>query len=125
MQRKKILLLDDCDELLELTSILLDQLGGYDTLRARSYQDVIDLGASAIGCSMAILDINLGPNQPTGVDVYTWLRAKGFARPIMFLTGHASTYPPVAAAVLLKDAIVMTKPVPSETLLETIRELNA
>ena len=58
----------------------------------------------------AILDINLGPAEPTGLDAYRWLRSHGFAGRIIFLTGHARNHPLVQGAHLVGDAIVLEKP---------------
>lgn len=59
---------------------------------------------------LAILDINLGPGQPSGVDAYRWLLQQGFAGRIAFLTGHAKSHPLVAEALRVGDAAVHEKP---------------
>jgi FixJ family two-component response regulator len=58
----------------------------------------------------AIVDINLGPAEPTGIDAYRWLRSHGFKGRIIFLTGHARSHPVVREAYLIGDAIVLEKP---------------
>ena len=58
----------------------------------------------------AILDINLGRAEPTGLDAYRWLRSHGFAGRIIFLTGHARSHPLVQEAHLIGDATVLEKP---------------
>jgi hypothetical protein len=60
--------------------------------------------------SAAVLDINLGPGEPTGVDAYHWLRSRGFSGRIIFLTGHAASHPLVREARLIGDAVVLEKP---------------
>lgn len=63
-----------------------------------------------LACRVAILDVNLGEGQPTGVDAYEWLRAHSFAGSVVFLTGHAPTHPAVALAVK-SGARVLAKPI--------------
>jgi FixJ family two-component response regulator len=71
----------------------------------------VALGEEALKCEVAILDINLGPNQPSGIEAYAWLRQKGYTGRIVFLTGHASNHPLVIEASRIGDAEVFSKPV--------------
>jgi FixJ family two-component response regulator len=74
-----------------------------------------------LACKLAILDINLGSNQPSGLDAYGWLRAEGFRGKIVFLTGHADTHPLVERAVEMGEARLYRKPLAPEDLAEIIR----
>ena len=76
-----------------------------------SYKDVVALGDDVLSCSVAILDINLGPGKPSGLDAYAWLRRKGYRGRIVFLTGHASTQPLVTEATRIGDAEIFSKPI--------------
>jgi FixJ family two-component response regulator len=64
-----------------------------------------------LACDSAILDINLGPGQPSGIDAYKWLRNNGYRGRIAFLTGHAGTHPLVIEATRIGDAEIFSKPV--------------
>src|SRR5262245_56600603 len=76
-----------------------------------SHRDLIALGERALNCGVAILDINLGPEVPSGIDSYGWLRKHGEHGRIVFLTGHAASHPLVIEARRLGDAEVISKPV--------------
>jgi FixJ family two-component response regulator len=76
-----------------------------------SYQELLALGQKALECGVAILDINLGPDQPSGIEAYVWLRRNGYHGRIVFLTGHASNHPLVAEARRIGDAEVFVKPI--------------
>src|SRR5438552_17890350 len=63
-----------------------------------SHSDLVAKSGAILGCGLAILDVNLGPGAPSGVDSYEWLRAHGFHGRVVFLTGHARTHPLVERA---------------------------
>ena len=79
-----------------------------------SYEELVALGEEALGCRVAILDINLGPNRPSGIDAYAWLRHKGYTGRIVFLTGHASNHPLVVEAKRIGDAEIFSKPIDAD-----------
>ena len=106
-----VLFVEDSDDLretfVELITVVLER----PCIGVGSYREVVALGRDVLGCSAAILDINLGPGQPSGIDVYRWLRHQGYAGRIVFLTGHASTHPLVIEATRIGDAEILPKPV--------------
>jgi FixJ family two-component response regulator len=71
---------------------------------------------------VAILDVNLGPEVPSGLDVAEWLREHHFAGRIVFLTGHARSHPLVAQLKHDARAEVLQKPVSPPALLRIIEE---
>ena len=81
--------------------------------------------AAALGCALAIIDVNLGPGAPNGVDAHAWLRGERFKGRTVFLTGHASTDPGVVAALRLGDAEVITKPIDLEGLGALVKGLES
>ena len=81
-----------------------------------SYEELVALGDDALGCSVAILDINLGANRRSGIDAYTWLRHQGYSGRIVFLTGHAGTHPLVVEAQRIGDAEIFSKPIEPDRL---------
>src|SRR6185503_13366800 len=91
-------------------------------LFAGSLDDVIQLGDRALDCELAILDINLGPDRPSGVEAYEWLVAHGFHGRVVFLTGHARTHPAVERAFRLRAASVYQKPISLELLHSLVDE---
>lgn len=106
-----VLFVEDSDDLRKTFVELLTDALGRPCVGVSSYQEAVALGNDVLGCSAAILDINLGPGQPSGIDVYRWLRHTGFAGRIVFLTGHASTHPLVIEAMRIGDAEILSKPI--------------
>ena len=117
---QSVLVLDDSEDLLNLTKILVEHYCGRKAITARSFDEIKLRRDEALKCDLAILDINLGPDQPNGVDVYRWLRKNGFTKPIHFLSGHARTFPLVAEAERIGDATVFSKPIPADDLIRII-----
>jgi len=116
-----VLVIDDSEDLLALLRLSVVRLCGFRAVTARSLDEIKTLAAQALDCRMAIVDINLGPDAPNGVEVYRWLRSQGFERPIFFLTGHARTFPLVVEAERLGDVQVLQKPLASAELVKIIR----
>jgi FixJ family two-component response regulator len=105
-----VLLIENDDELLDIVGKLIPVISGSPCLALRSYHALIDHADRALACELAILDINLDPGEPSGIDVYDWLRERGFAGRIVFLTGHAMDNPLVRRACQLGHARVYRKP---------------
>ena len=110
----RILLLDDDDDLRDALGDLL-ALFGVGCLPLPSLAALMAAELEVLSCRLAILDVNLGDGQPSGVDAYEWLRARAFAGRIVFLTGHAASHPVVANAASL-GVRVLAKPVESAEL---------
>jgi len=106
-----VLFVEDDDDLretfVELITVTLERR----CVGVGSYQEVVALGSGVLACSAAILDINLGHGQPSGIDAYQWLRHKGYTERIVFLTGHASSHPLVIEATRIGDAEIFSKPI--------------
>jgi len=86
-----VLFLDDNEDLRELMPVLLETTLG---VRCLSFGSLMELQANArevLRANVAILDINLGPDVPDGIDAFHWLKDQGFQGKILFLTGHART----------------------------------
>ena len=96
-------LLDDDTDLLEILAELLQERG-CRCLLARSLDELKAFGPEALAADVAVLDINLGAGQPSGIDAYDWLLSQNFAGRLLFLTGHAHAHPLVARAERLNRA---------------------
>lgn len=116
-----ILVLDDCEDLLQLSKVFIERLCDRQAVTVKSLHELEIIEERALSCEMALLDINLGANEPNGLDVYHWLRGHGFKKRIVFLTGHARTYPLVAEAERLGDASVLSKPLLPADLVRVVR----
>jgi DNA-binding response OmpR family regulator len=106
---ERVLVLDDDRDLLESFVDLLHAFDR-DCLPARTVGELRAHAAEALDCELAILDINLGKGEPSGIDAYRWLREQRFGGRIVFLTGHGQAHPLVVAARQLGDVEVLSKP---------------
>jgi len=111
-----VLHVEDNDDLRELVVELVTAVLKHRCVGVGSYEELVGLGDEALGCSIAILDINLGPNRRSGIDAYAWLRANGYTGRIVFLTGHASAHPLVVEAQRIGDAQIFSKPIDPDRL---------
>ena len=111
MRNTFVLFLEDNDDLRQTFVELVTILHERRCVGASSYDEVVALGPRVLACDAAILDINLGPNQPSGIDAYKWLRHTGYPGRVVFLTGHASTHPLVIEAARIGDAEIFSKPI--------------
>jgi FixJ family two-component response regulator len=106
-----VLLLDDDDDMLVTLAELVQVLTRRVCVPTHSFAEVVARKDQILGCGHAILDINLGAGQPSGLEVHAWLRQKKFKGQIIFLTGHARSHPMVARARALEGVEVYQKPV--------------
>jgi DNA-binding NtrC family response regulator len=120
----RVIFLDDDPDLREVMVEVLNGFGA-QAQAVGSVAQLQDLIGRSKDFGLAILDVNLQPDQPTGIDAYSWLRDVGFPGRIAFLTGHAWTHPLVESAARVGDAAVYEKPLTADQLLgllETARE---
>ncbi len=111
MRDSKVLLLEDDEDLRDALAELVTRLGGRGCLPLGSVAELVEHRDEALACGLAILDINLGAGQPSGLDAHAWLQAQRFAGRTAFLTAHARSHPLVARAASLAGARVYGKPI--------------
>lgn len=112
-----MLVVEDDPDLREIISSLMEETGS-ECLACSNLAEVAGEARHALSCHLAILDVNLGPDEPTGVEVSRWLRAHGYRGSIVFLTGHASSDPRVVEAAAVPGTTILTKPVGAAQLLQ-------
>jgi CheY-like chemotaxis protein len=112
----KVLLLEDDADQLEMLAMVLSLGCGCESVCAHSYEELVSLGDAALACELALIDVNLGPQQPSGLDAYRWLRAQNFPGRICFLTGHARSHPLVAQALAMGEVRLVEKPILTDQL---------
>lgn len=105
-----MLIVDDDEDLRETLGDVLASLRTC-SVKAGSLHDIERRRDEITTCFLALLDINLGPNQPSGLEVCTWLLAHGFAGHIVFMTGHAAGYPLVNDARAMRGVAILQKPI--------------
>lgn len=109
-----ILVVDDDPDLCEVMREVFMLLGAHSCLVASGLDDIQKM--SSIPRDLAVLDVNLGANNPTGLDVYRWLIDHGYEGRVVFFTGHGQSDPAVQAALALPNVELLSKPVPLEQL---------
>lgn len=117
-----VLVLEDDADLRELLGEMFVALGAPACVTAGSLEE-LQLDPHALGCDLAILDINLGPGRATGIDACRWLVERGFQGEIVFLTGHASSHPLVVEAAEILQARIFAKPLEASRMEELVRGL--
>src|SRR5262245_17042472 len=111
---QRVIFLDDDRDLREVVVALM-ALSNAECDAVASVDELKELvGRVGLAYDLAILDINLGADRPSGLDAYRWLRTRGFKGRVAFLTGHARSHPLVQQACRLGDAMVHDKPVSFE-----------
>ena len=73
-----VLYVEDNDDPRELVVELVTVVFNHRCVGVASYEELTALGEEALRSSVAILDINLGPDRRSGIDAYTWLRRQGY-----------------------------------------------
>lgn len=110
MKRERVLLLDDDEDVREALGELITLLTGHSTFALASVRELTEQRERALGCDLAILDVNLGAGQPSGLVAHAWLSAERFRGRVVFLTGHAARHPLVVRAAT-GGARVLAKPI--------------
>jgi FixJ family two-component response regulator len=117
-----VLIIDDDRDLREAMRDILGHLGVDSCVLAASLEEVERAQDAVLGCRLAIVDINLGPRQPTGVDVVRWLQDRKFPGKIVFLTGHGQGDPRVMAAAEMAGTRLLSKPINAKILMGLVEE---
>lgn len=120
MAAGKVLILEDDADLAFTYEQLIALLTDRQVVTVHGVSALKERREDALLCDVAILDIDLGDNKPSGIDAYRWLREQGFGGKIFFLTGHARSHPLVAQAVAMGGATVLAKPIETERFIELI-----
>jgi FixJ family two-component response regulator len=120
-----IAILDDDADLRSLMAELFETVAGVHSITLGSVAELVERAPAVLATRLAILDINLGPELPSGFDAYEWLRAHGYAGRVVFLTGHAQGDPLLERARAIGKAGVLHKPVPTEKLIALAQEAKS
>jgi DNA-binding NtrC family response regulator len=115
----EVVILDDDDDVRESVADLLESTASCRVHKAESVAELVRLDRTALACRVAILDINLGPSVPSGVDALRWLTDHRFAGRVIFLTGHARGLPLVEEAYRM-GVEVLSKPLGIDQLVALI-----
>lgn len=116
----RVLVLEDDEDLRSILCELLSLSGEDVRVSAGCLEDLRRERVEALGCGLALLDINLGAGVSSGLDAYRWLKDNGFSGKTVFFTGHARSHPLVREALELPHVQVLSKPIAAKALLELV-----
>jgi DNA-binding NtrC family response regulator len=105
----KVLVLDDDKDLCTLMIAIIKEMG-MEVSCFHSFNDVSLLRRDQLNFDFAFLDVNLGIEQPSGIDVYNWLRGREFKGKVIFFTGHARAYPILQRSLKDPKVSLLEKP---------------
>lgn len=94
----QVTFLDDNEDLRTVIQSLIEFQLGMSCLSIASFQQMKKYSAEVLNSQVIILDIELGMNQPSGIDAFKWLISQSFQGRIFFLTGHGRSHPLVREA---------------------------
>jgi DNA-binding NarL/FixJ family response regulator len=116
----RVLVLEDDEDLRSILCELLSLSGAEECVDAGSLAELKRKRLEALGCGLAILDINLGAQVPSGLEAHDWLKENGFSGRTVFLTGHARSHPLVRQALELSHAQVLSKPIEAKVIVALV-----
>jgi DNA-binding NtrC family response regulator len=122
MPHFRVLVVDDDRNLRVSLTQFLETNEAVRVSAVSSLSEVQALGQAAMEFDLAILDINLGLESPSGLDVFHWLRSHHFRGRVVFFTGYAKTHPLVAQAMTFPGIVICEKPMDVGQLLDLISE---
>lgn len=107
----RVFFLEDNSDLRAALVSLAEEVG-CEVVAAESVAGMLAQQMQVMLCHLAFLDIDLGCDEPNGLDALDWLRAENFSGRIFFLTGHASGHPLVTKARDTTGVTILQKPFP-------------
>lgn len=116
----RVLLLDDDRDLRSAVCDFVELIADRQCVAVASFDELVAAEKDVLACAVGLLDVNLGPGKPTGIDAYRWLVGHGFAGRLYFFTGHARVHPLLAEIEKLGAVQVLAKPIDTARLMEVL-----
>ena len=107
---RRVLFVDDCRDICHVMEFMCQSLPEVECVCVTSMSAVLERAAQVLRTDLAILDVNLGPGEPSGVEIYRWLKGQNYRGKIVFLSGHARTDPRVDEAARISGVDFFQKP---------------
>jgi DNA-binding NtrC family response regulator len=107
---RRVLFVDDSSDLCQIIEVMSQSLPGVECICVASMSAVLERAAEVLRTDLAILDVNLGPGEPSGVEIYRWLNGQNYRGKIVFLSGHARTDPRAEEAARISGVDFFEKP---------------
>lgn len=111
---RSIFFLDDSEDYLEVIKVFVQAACDYEAITCANIENMQSRIDEILKSEMAFLDINLGLNQPSGIQAYRWLRSQGYNKPVFFLTGHGKDSDEAKQASIFEEVRVIQKPIPPQ-----------
>lgn len=110
MAAERVLILEDDLDLAYTYEQVITLLTDFQVVVSHSLSELQARRDEILACKVAIIDINLGEGEPSGIDAYQWLCDQSYEGKVFFMTGHAKSHPLVVKAGSMGNATVLTKP---------------
>jgi DNA-binding NtrC family response regulator len=107
---RRVLFVDDSIDLCQLIELTCQSLPDVECISVTSMSAVVERAEQVLRTEVAILDVNLGPGEPSGVDIYRWLKGRNYHGKIVFLSGHARKDPLAGEAAAISEVDFFQKP---------------
>jgi FixJ family two-component response regulator len=107
---RTVLFVDDSSDLCEVFEFMCQSLPEVECVCVTSMSAVLERVVQVMRTGLAILDVNLGPGEPSGVEIYRWLKGQNYRGKVVFLSGHARTDPLVEEAAGISGVDFFQKP---------------
>jgi DNA-binding NtrC family response regulator len=107
---RRVLFVDDSSDLCQIMETMCQSLQGIECICVTSMLAVLERAPRVLRTELAILDVNLGPGEPSGTEIYRWLKGQNYRGKIVFLSGHTRTDPRVVEATRIPDVDFFQKP---------------
>ena len=107
---RTVLFVDDSSDLCQVIEIMCQSLPEVECICVSSMSAVLERAEQVLRTGLAILDVNLGPGEPSGVEIYRWLKGQNYHGKIVFLSGHARRDPLVEEATGISGVDFFQKP---------------
>jgi DNA-binding NtrC family response regulator len=107
---RRVLFVDDSSDLCQIMETMCQSLLGVECICVPSMSAVLERAVQVLRTDLAILDVNLGPGEPSGTEVYRWLKGQRYRGKVVFLSGHTRTDPQVVEATRIPGVDFFQKP---------------
>jgi DNA-binding NtrC family response regulator len=107
---RRVLFVEDSNDLCQIMETMCQSLWGVECICLPSMSAVLERAAQVLRTDLAILDVNLGPGEPSGTEIYRWLQGQNYRGEIVFLSGHTRTDPQVVEATKIPGVVFFQKP---------------
>lgn len=121
---RSIFFLDDSEDYLDVMKVFVQAACNYEAITCTNIENMQDRMEEILKSEMAFLDINLGVNQPSGVQAYRWLRSHGYTKPVFFLTGHGKDSNENKQASIFEEVRVIQKPIAAQEFRDLIESIH-